>query len=202
MYRYCWLLKLDLDFWRLNFVVLIRRRINLHDGNSYNLYLQLFFPGGFPYPTVNNHEILEYLSQGKRLDRPEICSEILYQLMLKCWHENPESRPTFAEIVKQLQPQNQKIYVDFNSLGPDYVFPPTREQVLESRINEQDNIKHWYHRNTFTESYVGISPAIVEDNIWYLETCKRTQSFPQIYSKFEEMRERVSFAHTGYHFLK
>lgn len=98
--------------------------------------------GGFPYPTVNNHEILEYLSQGKRLDRPEICSEILYQLMLKCWHENPESRPTFAEIVKQLQPQNQKIYVDFNSLGPDYVFPPTREQVLESRINEQDNIKH------------------------------------------------------------
>lgn len=89
-----------------------------------------FETGGFPYPTVGNHELLAYLSSGQRLQRPENCSEHLYDLMKQCWAESSEDRPHFHDIVAKLEPANQRIYVDFNELGPNYVFPPTAEEKL------------------------------------------------------------------------
>lgn len=85
--------------------------------------------GGFPYPTIGNHELLSYLISGRRLQRPDNCTEDLYQTMLQCWQEHPEDRPSFAELVAKLEPPQQKIYIDFNDLGPDYVFPPISEDV-------------------------------------------------------------------------
>lgn len=85
-----------------------------------------FFAGGFPYPNVTNQELLSYLLSGQRLERPENCSEHLYDLMLTCWAEMDVNRPEFSEIVKKLEPDTHKmIYVDFNELRHDYVFPPT-----------------------------------------------------------------------------
>lgn len=92
--------------------------------NMFILYL-----GGFPYPTVGNHELLSFLASGQRLQRPENCSQKLYDLMLECWSEKPEDRPDFIEIVSHLEQSNQKIYVDFSELSSDYVFPPTKEQL-------------------------------------------------------------------------
>ncbi|KAJ8931027.1 hypothetical protein NQ314_016120 [Rhamnusium bicolor] len=63
---------------------------------------------------------------GKRLDRPKICTDDLYALMLRCWSENPAERPSFARLVELLDVKRQKIYVEFNQLSPKYVFPPTR----------------------------------------------------------------------------
>lgn len=85
----------------------------------------MFHLGGFPYPTVTNHELLSFLLSGQRLERPENCSEHLYELMLTCWAEMAVNRPEFAEIVNKLEPDVHKmIYVDFNELRHDYVFPP------------------------------------------------------------------------------
>lgn len=97
--------------------------------------------GGFPYPTVGNHELLAYLSSGQRLQRPENCSEPLYELMKHCWMENPEDRPYFSDIVTKLEPAHQRIYVDFNDLGPNYVFPPTTEDML-AKLKENDKNSH------------------------------------------------------------
>lgn len=102
-----------------------------------NSFVCSFNAGGFPYPTVGNHELLVYLSSGQRLQRPENCSEHLYELMKHCWAENPEDRPCFADIVSKLEPANQRIYVDFNDLGPHYVFPPTSENMRAK--NQQDD---------------------------------------------------------------
>lgn len=88
--------------------------------------------GGFPYPTVSNHELLTYLTTGQRLQRPENCSQSLYDIMLQSWSETPETRPSFAQLVMKLEPQQQKIYIDFDELGPDYVFPPTAEKSDEN----------------------------------------------------------------------
>lgn len=30
--------------------------------------------GGFPYPTISNDELLDYLKKGKRLECPDNCS--------------------------------------------------------------------------------------------------------------------------------
>lgn len=103
-----------------------------------HFFLFLFVvSGGFPYPTVGNQELLAYLSSGQRLQRPENCSEHLYELMQHCWAENPQDRPYFADIVSKLEPANQRIYVDFNELQPNYVFPPTTEDMLAK--NKQDD---------------------------------------------------------------
>lgn len=101
----------------------------------YNVgFNKILFAGGFPYPTVSNHELLAYLASGQRLQRPENCSEHLYELMLQCWNDSPDDRPEFANIVQTLEPAHQKIYVDFNDLSSDYVFPPTIEQLQNNNL--------------------------------------------------------------------
>ena len=99
-----------------------------------NFFLIIFFAGGFPYPTVTNYELLDFLSSGQRLQRPENCSEHLYDLMLQCWCESPDDRPEFHEILTKLEPSHNKIYVDFSELSSDYVFPPTMEQLKNNNL--------------------------------------------------------------------
>ncbi|XP_035779978.1 mast/stem cell growth factor receptor Kit-like isoform X2 [Anopheles albimanus] len=92
--------------------------------------------GGYPYPTIGNHEIQSFLEQGKRLERPENCTAEVYALMLQCWREDPAERPTFEQISKQLDP-HKKIYIDFNDLEPTYVFPPTSDQLRMAIANNK-----------------------------------------------------------------
>lgn len=89
----------------------------------------LFYSGGFPYPTVQNNELLNYLKEGNRLERPENCSDMLHELMIQCWASDPDDRPCFSDICKILEPNNKNpIYIDFDELSPNYVFPPISEE--------------------------------------------------------------------------
>jgi hypothetical protein len=90
-----------------------------------NFFFHFYFPGGLPYPTVQNNELLNYLQSGQRLEKPEICSDSLYELMLNCWASNRDDRPNFRDICDRLDPKKNKIYIDFSELSPTYVFPPT-----------------------------------------------------------------------------
>lgn len=83
--------------------------------------------GGFPYSETHNNLILYELKQGKRLERPKICTDELYKLMMDCWSEKPEDRPTFSEIIDQLDERKKKIYVSFNKLCLTYDFPASKE---------------------------------------------------------------------------
>ncbi|XP_022230516.2 macrophage colony-stimulating factor 1 receptor 1 isoform X2 [Drosophila obscura] len=81
--------------------------------------------GASPYPTISNSELIPYLLAGNRLQRPDICTPQVYTIMLQCWLEEPEERPTFDALYRVLSPKTT--YVDINSLSDDYVFPPIRE---------------------------------------------------------------------------
>lgn len=93
----------------------------------------MFSSGGMPYPNICNSQILDHLECGYRMQRPEICSEDLYKLMRQCWSENPDDRPSFSEIVDKFEASeeisasqnNDPIYVNFDQLAPNYIFPPT-----------------------------------------------------------------------------
>ncbi|GFG29559.1 hypothetical protein Cfor_00289 [Coptotermes formosanus] len=87
--------------------------------------------GGFPYPTVSDMDLLNFLDEGKRLEKPDNCSDELYTLMLQCWSKTPDMRPSFAEIVSHLDSVicRKRVYVDFTSLKPNYSFPPTEQQT-------------------------------------------------------------------------
>ncbi|XP_065663221.1 uncharacterized protein LOC136085755 isoform X2 [Hydra vulgaris] len=54
--------------------------------------------GGTPYPTISNCELLPLLKSGYRMDKPENCSKEMYDIMLKCWNEDPLQRPTFTTL--------------------------------------------------------------------------------------------------------
>ena len=62
---------------------------------SFGIFLwEMFHLGSaLPYGIIGNVEALvNFLKNGNRLDMPQLCPEFLYDLMMKCWNENPCSR--------------------------------------------------------------------------------------------------------------
>ncbi|KAL8185039.1 UNVERIFIED_CONTAM: hypothetical protein K2H54_035783 [Gekko kuhli] len=59
--------------------------------------------GRCPYPAMSNPEVIKCLELGYRMPRPEHCPLELYAVMLKCWQNNPEERPTFEYLQSTLE---------------------------------------------------------------------------------------------------
>ncbi|XP_041110612.1 hepatocyte growth factor receptor-like isoform X1 [Polyodon spathula] len=66
------------------------------------LLWELMTRGAPPYSDVNSFEITVFLLQGRRLLQPEFCPDSLYNVMIECWHPNPERRPTFSALVSRI----------------------------------------------------------------------------------------------------
>jgi hypothetical protein len=47
---------------------------------------------------MTNPEVIRQLDQFYRMPCPEGCPEQLYDLMMGCWKEKPEERPTFEHL--------------------------------------------------------------------------------------------------------
>jgi hypothetical protein len=45
---------------------------------------------------MSNAEIIKFLNAGNRLEKPGICPDDLYQVMLQCWDRDPQNRPSFT----------------------------------------------------------------------------------------------------------
>lgn len=65
--------------------------------------------GQIPYAAHRNHEIADLLTSGYRMPRPADCPVHVHQIMSSCWHQDPESRPSFAEISARLK-ENKEEY--------------------------------------------------------------------------------------------
>jgi serine/threonine protein kinase len=64
---------------------------------------EVFSLGRSPYPGIVNHETLQHISGGKRLKKPTLCPDKLYEIIGHCWQFLPDSRPTFEEILFNLR---------------------------------------------------------------------------------------------------
>jgi fyn-related kinase len=62
-----------------------------------------------PYPGMTNGEVMVRIKQGYRMPRPfdYECPEKLYEMMLNCWREDPNDRPTFATLQRELEDFHQ-----------------------------------------------------------------------------------------------
>src|SRR5699024_5968083 len=72
---------------------------------AYGVTLWEMFSFGFqPWAALTGQQILEALDQPnyQRLEQAECCPKEYYQLMLKCWTDEPHLRPKFSEIVNLL----------------------------------------------------------------------------------------------------
>ncbi|KAL4226893.1 Plexin b2a [Mactra antiquata] len=71
---------------------------------SYGVVLwELLTRGVSPYPDVDNSDIISHIKDGNRMKKPKQCPEDVYGLMLRCWTMESDSRPTFHQIVSELE---------------------------------------------------------------------------------------------------
>ncbi|XP_014604411.1 PREDICTED: fibroblast growth factor receptor homolog 1-like isoform X1 [Polistes canadensis] len=71
---------------------------------SYGVLLwEIMTLGGTPYPSVPSVEkLFQLLRTGHRMEKPPCCSIEIYMLMRDCWSYQPTERPTFSELVEDL----------------------------------------------------------------------------------------------------
>ncbi|KAA8577660.1 hypothetical protein FQN60_003414, partial [Etheostoma spectabile] len=76
--------------------------------------------GGNPYPGIAPERLFNLLKTGYRMERPENCSEEMYNLMLRCWKQEPDKRQTFSDISKELEKMMVKSrdYLDLAASTP------------------------------------------------------------------------------------
>ncbi|PFX17683.1 Tyrosine-protein kinase receptor Tie-1 [Stylophora pistillata] len=58
---------------------------------------------GSPYPRMDGRKIANLLQEGYRMPKPQHVDEKLYQIMMKCWKNDSDARPTFTELKNQLK---------------------------------------------------------------------------------------------------
>ncbi|XP_032624797.1 tyrosine-protein kinase Tec isoform X2 [Chelonoidis abingdonii] len=63
------------------------------------LMWEVFTEGKMPFEKNTNYEVVTMVSQGQRLYRPKLATKNVYELMVMCWHEKPEGRPTFEDLL-------------------------------------------------------------------------------------------------------
>ncbi|XP_044006109.1 vascular endothelial growth factor receptor 2-like [Aphidius gifuensis] len=92
---------------------------------SFGIMLWEFFSlGKTPYPGMELKECVLKVQQGYRMEKPEYATDEIYNIMFKCWLENPTLRPTFTELADMigdfLDEQVQRYFIDLNSPYVDY----------------------------------------------------------------------------------
>lgn len=66
------------------------------------LMWEVFTEGKMPFENKSNLQVVESISKGFRLYRPQLAPMSIYEIMYNCWHEKPKGRPTFAELLRAL----------------------------------------------------------------------------------------------------
>ncbi|KAJ8269613.1 hypothetical protein COCON_G00122200 [Conger conger] len=67
------------------------------------LMWEVFTEGRTPFENKSNPEVVEEITLGNRLYRPYKASHAVYQLMYKCWHEKPQGRPGFSDLLENIK---------------------------------------------------------------------------------------------------
>lgn len=64
---------------------------------SYGVVMwEIYSFGRAPYPRKNQKEVVEAVSKGYRMEKPDACPDSLYErVMMACWEIDPSKRPTF-----------------------------------------------------------------------------------------------------------
>ncbi|XP_028039144.1 vascular endothelial growth factor receptor 1 isoform X2 [Bombyx mandarina] len=87
---------------------------------SYGIVLwEMFSLAKTPYPNISPTDLLRWLSDGNRLEKPPFADDRLYNVMLRCWHQKPTARPSFTELQEILgnflEDNERNRYVDLNA---------------------------------------------------------------------------------------
>uniref|UniRef100_A0A0N5AZ72 Protein kinase domain-containing protein n=1 Tax=Syphacia muris TaxID=451379 RepID=A0A0N5AZ72_9BILA len=83
------------------------------------LMFEIITLGGVPYPGIQPDDIMEYLENGGRMEKPDNCPDDFYEVMKSCWYDNPQSRPEFGLIRQKLGELLEEVTDEYSYLKLD-----------------------------------------------------------------------------------
>ncbi|KAL9972466.1 hypothetical protein ACROYT_G018772 [Oculina patagonica] len=97
--------------------------------------------GGTPYPLLGNAELMRRLKTGYRMEKPDMCPDNFYAMMLDCWKQDRDERPSFQELLERLeQLMLQEVdYFDFNKVDESKDYYHVQESKTEANDDTGDN---------------------------------------------------------------
>ncbi|XP_034463921.1 fibroblast growth factor receptor 2 isoform X2 [Hippoglossus hippoglossus] len=116
-------------------------RVYTHQSDVWSfgvLMWEIFTLGGSPYPGIPVEELFKLLKEGHRMDKPGNCTNELYMMMKDCWHAISSQRPTFKQLVEDLDRiltlNTNEEYLDLCAPTEQYSpsFPDTRSSCSSS----------------------------------------------------------------------
>ncbi|XP_023295427.2 uncharacterized protein LOC111678362 [Lucilia cuprina] len=103
---------------------------------------ELITLGASPYPGIPPQNLYHLLKNGYRMEKPENCSDEIYNLVKSCWTDEPNARPSFkylaSEFEKLLGNNAKYIELETNAFSnPNYCL---EEEITKeaSNIEETD----------------------------------------------------------------
>ena len=86
--------------------------------------VEIFTNGGKPYAGMDNAAVIRDVQAGHRNAQPTSCPDALYAVLLRCWDATPSARPTFSELVDEVEAIFEELGGDgmVHAVGP----APTR----------------------------------------------------------------------------
>ncbi|XP_078378953.1 proto-oncogene tyrosine-protein kinase receptor Ret-like [Oculina patagonica] len=85
---------------------------------SYGVVMyEIFTLGADPYAGIKTRDIADLLGRGFRMRRPKHVDKDLHAVMLSCWNEDPQQRPTFKSLQDTLEKieKQQTGYINLQS---------------------------------------------------------------------------------------
>ncbi|XP_065649479.1 fibroblast growth factor receptor-like isoform X4 [Hydra vulgaris] len=130
--------------------------------------------GGSPYPGIALEKMFDLLKQGYRMEKPLNCTDDMYALMLNCWKEIPLKRPTFSQLIEDLEKMlldaSSTEYIDLQPIQPECAeLLSTSIHTSASMLNTDLFNKHKYdhdevsftHKNGLSEADVLLNYQVV-----------------------------------------
>lgn len=59
--------------------------------------------GQIPYPAMTNYQVVQKIPQGFRMSCPPNCPKVMYDIMMDCWKQKAQDRPTFETLQWKLE---------------------------------------------------------------------------------------------------
>ncbi|KFO96613.1 ALK tyrosine kinase receptor, partial [Calypte anna] len=104
------------------------------------LLWEIFSLGYMPYPSKSNQEVLEFVTNGGRMDPPKNCPGPVYRIMTQCWQHQPEDRPNFAIILERIEYCTQDPDVINTALPVEYGPSAEEEEKVVMRPDNPEKI--------------------------------------------------------------
>ncbi|GMT27426.1 hypothetical protein PFISCL1PPCAC_18723, partial [Pristionchus fissidentatus] len=108
------------------------------------LLFEIITLGGNPYPDWPAAEILSRLKRGRRMDRPDNCSDHMFTVMNLCWELHPSDRPLFAELRMKMGMALEEVseddyYLKLNARAMYYCTQSEFDDVTKVENEEEDD---------------------------------------------------------------